>query len=141
MKYIFITGIKKPTIKLAPRMKIRRILKKGKVWIGYHYDGRDKDNNRIEIALGTDLTKAKEKWVELEKKHLPEQYKDEITLGYLFDLYLDKGMTGLKSKTIKYCKSYMKKLRLVFEDAPVDQVTTKDIADYRDIRSEQFCKS
>ena len=121
---------------LPPRMKAReRIRKNGKVWIGYYYDGRDKNNNRIEIPLGTDLSEAKKKWAELEKKQLPEALQDKTTLGYLFDLYIKSGMTGLKPRTIKDYHSYIKQLRKVFNDAPIDQVSTKDIAGYRDART------
>jgi len=46
-------------------------------------------------------------------------------------------MTGLKPRTIKDYLSYMRQLRKVFDDAPIDQVTTKNIADDRGSRTDK----
>lgn len=53
---------------LPPRMLRRiRVLKNGKVWEAYYYNGRNELGKRIEIPLGSDLNEAKKKWAELER--------------------------------------------------------------------------
>lgn len=53
--------------KLPPRMlERRRLLKSGKEWVGYYYDGRDEGGKRKELPLGTDWNEALRKWAEYE---------------------------------------------------------------------------
>lgn len=116
-----------------PKRMIRRTkkFKNGTVWESYYY-GVTVNGKRQEKPLGRDLVEATKKWAEFENKTIPTK---SYTLGNLFDLYIENGMKGLKKRTIDDYHSYMRQLRKVFEDAPLEQVTTKDIADYRDIRS------
>lgn len=44
------------------------IMKLGKVWVGYYYDGWDVEGRCREILLGMDLDEVWEKWVKLERK-------------------------------------------------------------------------
>ncbi len=52
---------------LPPKMLRRtRVLKSGKVWESFYYNGRTTEGRRVEIPLGGDLNEAKRKWAELE---------------------------------------------------------------------------
>jgi integrase len=118
---------------LPPRM-IRRSRKRknGSTWVGYYYNGRDADGNRVEIPLGGDLDEAKVEWARLDRKATP---KPAHLMGRLFDDYEEKVIPGLKSGTQKDYLKGLKQLRNAFESAPVDAVTPQVIAQYRDART------
>jgi hypothetical protein len=59
----------------------KRPRKNGRVWIGYYY----RDSAGKEIPLGTDLSKARLKWAELEAKEKPA---DLTTMKGIFDRYV-----------------------------------------------------
>lgn len=126
---------KKANRNLPPRMKIRiRTLKSGKQWIGYYYDGRE-NGKRKEIPLGTDLEEAKVKWAEYEKKSVPVKIRKKNTLGYLFDLYLERIAPQKSPRTQSDYKDEINQLRKVFEDAPINAIKPQHIAQYRDART------
>jgi integrase len=118
---------------LPPRM-IRRSRKRknGSTWVGYYYNGRDADGNRVEIPLGGDLDEAKVEWARLDRKGTP---KPAHLMGRLFDDYEKKVIPGLKHGTQKDYLKGLKQLRNSFESAPVDAVTPQVIAQYRDART------
>ncbi|NWD74798.1 tyrosine-type recombinase/integrase [Pseudomonas gingeri] len=118
---------------LPPRM-IRRVRerKSGKFWVGYYYCGKDAAGKRIEIPLGGDLDEAKAEWARLDRKATP---KPAHLMGRLFDDYEEKVMPGLKTGTRKDYEKGLKQLRRAFENAPVDAMTTQQIAQYRDTRT------
>jgi len=74
---------------LPPRM-IRRSRKRkyGNTWVGYYYNGRDAEGNRIEIPLGGDLDDAKIEWARLDRKATP---KPAHLMNRLFDDYEEKS--------------------------------------------------
>lgn len=119
--------------KLPPRMiKRTRILKSGKLWIGYYYNGRDPADKRVEIPLGTDLNDAKRKWAELECAPVPV---DVNIMRHLFDRYERDILPGKAPSTQLENGSSIRQLRALFNDAPIDAITPQDIARYRDARS------
>jgi integrase len=113
---------------LPPRM-IRRSRKRknGSTWVGYYYNGRDAEGNRVEVPLGGDLDEAKIEWARLDRKAMP---KPAHLMGRLFDDYESKVMPRLTSGTQDDYRKGLKQLRNAFESAP-PQV----IAQYRDARS------
>ncbi|MDH6301214.1 integrase [Polynucleobacter sphagniphilus] len=109
----------------------RRTLKSGKVWIGYYYSGRDENNRRIEIPLGTDLNEAKRKWAELDCKPVPAEVG---TMRIIFDRY-EKEVIPTKSRSTQKNNGWeLAKLRSIFDSAPIEQITPQHIAQYRDAR-------
>lgn len=119
--------------KMIPR---KRILKSGKEWIGYYYDGRV-EGKRVEIPLGSDLNIAKRKWAELEQIEQPEteDIKYKKTLAYLFDKYEKEIIPTKASRTQDDNKYELKFLRKAFSKAPINDVQPKHIAQYRDART------
>lgn len=119
--------------KLPPRMVQRvRILKSGKKWIGYYYNGRDDDGKRIEIPLGTDLNEAKRKWAALDCSPVPV---DATLMRNAFDQYIRDVLPKKKSSTQRENNLCLTQLRPVFDNAPIDAIKPTDIARYRDARS------
>ncbi|MGY2222412.1 phage integrase [Pseudomonas gingeri] len=118
---------------LPPRM-IRRVkkMKSGKLWVGYYYNGKDEEGRRKEVPLGTDLDEAKVEWARLDRKATP---RPAHLMGRLFDDYEGKVMPGLKAGTRSDYQKGLKQLRKAFENAPVDAMTTQQIAQYRDTRT------
>ncbi|MFD1260521.1 tyrosine-type recombinase/integrase [Entomomonas asaccharolytica] len=120
---------------LPKRMKKRtKKLKSGKVWLCYYYDGR-KDGKRIEISLGQDLEDALIEWAKLEGKKLTPKIRKKDTLGYLFDLYLERIAPTKSPRTQLDYKWEIDQLRKVFEDAPINSIKPHHIAQYRDTRT------
>lgn len=113
---------------------IRRTRKRknGSIWVGYYYNGRDANGNRVEVPLGRDLDEAKVEWARLDRKATP---KPAHLMGRLFDDYEKKIIPGLKLGTQKDYLKGLKQLRNAFESAPVDAVTPQVIAQYRDART------
>lgn len=117
---------------LPPRMLRRvKVLKSGKEWVGYYYNGYDEAGKRKEIPLGTDLSAAKVKWAELESKPLPS---DVATMRHLFDRYARDVIPGKAPRTRIDNAAELKQLRPVFDSAPIDAVTPAHVAQYRDKR-------
>ncbi|BCX67939.1 tyrosine-type recombinase/integrase [Pseudomonas izuensis] len=118
---------------LPPRM-IRRVRtrKNGEVWVGYYYNGRDAEGNRKEIPLGSDIDEAKIEWARLEHKAPP---KPTHLMGSLFDRYEEKIIPGKKPRTQKDNLKELKQLRKSFENAPIESITPKVVALYRDTRT------
>ncbi|MFJ2536650.1 tyrosine-type recombinase/integrase [Pseudomonas sp. NPDC087614] len=118
---------------LPPRM-IRRTRKRknGQIWVGYYYNGRDADGNRIEIPLGGDLDDAKIEWARLDRKAVP---KPAHLMGRLFDDYESKVIPTLKPGTQSDYQKGLKQLRNAFESAPIEAVSPQVIAQYRDART------
>lgn len=126
--------LKKPENRDLPPRMIRRSRKRknGQIWVGYYYNGRDAEGNRVEIPLGGDLDEAKIEWARLDRKATP---KPAHLMGRLFDDYEKKVIPGLKPGTQKDYMKGLKQLRDAFESAPVDAVTSQVIAQYRDART------
>lgn len=117
---------------LPPRMLRRtKVLKSGKVWVGYYYNGRDEAGQRKEIPLGVDLVAAKLKWAQLECQPPPS---DVSTMRTLFDRYARDVIPGKKPRTRKDNAAELANLRKVFDSAPIDAVTPAHVAQYRDAR-------
>ncbi|AKV08485.1 integrase [Pseudomonas fluorescens NCIMB 11764] len=118
---------------LPPRMIRRtRARKNGSIWVGYYYNGRNADGNRVEIPLGSDLDEAKVEWARLDRKATP---KPAHLMGRLFDDYEKRVIPRLKLGTQKDYLKGLKQLRNAFDSAPIDAVTPQVIAQYRDART------
>lgn len=123
---------KKSAPDLPPRMLRRtKTLKSGKVWAAYYYNGRDENGVRKEIPLGTDLNEAKRKWAELECQPAPA---DTRIMKHVFDRYERDIIPTKAPRTQKDNLEALRKLRKVFDTAPIDAVTPQSIAQYRDAR-------
>lgn len=118
---------------LPPRM-IRRIRKgtTGKIWVSYYYNGRDAAGKRKEIPLGTDLDQAKVEWARLERKAPP---KPNNLMAYVFDRYEKEIIPGKSIRTQSDNYKELKQLRKAFESAPIESITPKVVAQYRDART------
>lgn len=117
---------------LPPRMLRRtRTLKSGKVWESFYYNGRDAEGKRVEIPLGPDLNEAKRRWAELECRVAPPETG---LMRFIFDRYEREIIPAKGVNTQKDNMLCMKKLRLVFDGAPIDGITPQIIAQYRDKR-------
>lgn len=118
---------------LPPRMLRRtKTLKSGKVWIGYYYNGINEDGARREFPLGTDIDEAKKKWAEYECADSPKNSK---LLSHIFDRYVKEILPSKAPRTQKDNLEILAKLRPVFGDVEIDDVTPQDIAMYRDRRT------
>jgi len=114
---------------LPPGMvRRKRPRKNGKVWIGYYY----RDSAGKEISLGTDLSKARLKWAELEAKDKPA---DLTMMKAIFDRYVRDVIPKKGERTQKDNMAELKQLRPTFDEAPIDSITPFNIAGYRDARS------
>ena len=114
---------------LPPGMvRRKRPRKNGKVWIGYYY----RDSAGKEIPLGTDLSKARLKWAELEAKEKPA---DLTTMKGIFDRYVRDVIPKKGERTQKDNMAELKQLRPTFDEAPIDSITPFNVAGYRDARS------
>ena len=122
----------KKTPKLPPRLLARkRVFVSGKVWIGYYYNSRDENGKRIEIPLGGDINIAKRKWAELDCKLPPAEID---TMKYIFDRY-EKDVIPQKAAKTQYTNLLeLKRLRQIFDTAPINKITPQHIAQYRDAR-------
>lgn len=125
---------KKPANRDLPPRMIRRTRKRknGQIWVGYYYNGRDADGNRVEIPLGGDLDEAKIEWARLDRKAIP---KSVHLMGRLFDDYESKVIPKLKPGTQGDYTKGLRQLRKAFESAPIDAITPQIIAQYRDART------
>ena len=118
---------------LPPRMLRRtRVLKSGKVWESFYYNGRDAAGRRVEIPLGQDMHEAKRKWAELECIASPPETG---LMRFIFDRYLREIIPGKAPKTQKDNEGCLTMLRKVFDTAPIDAISPQFIAQYRDKRS------
>ncbi|ROO00539.1 integrase [Pseudomonas moraviensis] len=126
--------LKKPENRDLPPRMIRRSRKRknGQIWVGYYYNGRDAEGNRVEIPLGGDLDEAKIEWARLDRKATP---KPAHLMGRLFDDYEKKVIPTLKPGTQSDYLKGLKQLRNAFESAPIDAITPQVIAQYRDART------
>jgi len=113
-------------------LKRTRLLKSGKTWVGYYYNGRDEFGNRREIPLGSDLQDAKVEWARLERKAVP---KASHLMGAIFDRYERDIIPGKAARTRRDNAAELKQLRAAFETAPIDAITPQVVAQYRDARS------
>lgn len=117
---------------LPPRMiRIRKVLKSGKVWESFYYNGRDADGRRVQIPLGPDLNEAKRRWAQLECKEMPIETG---LLRFIFERYEKEIVPTKAPKTQKDNLGCLKALRKVFDSAPIDAITPQFIAQYRDQR-------
>ncbi|MCF6762134.1 tyrosine-type recombinase/integrase [Pseudomonas fragi] len=114
---------------LPPHMYRRtRQRKYGKVWVAYYYrDAQGKD-----IPLGSDLDQARIKWAQLEAKEKP---LDLLTMKGIFDRYIRDIIPKKAPRTQKDNLAEIKRLRELFDDAPIDSITPSSIAGYRDART------
>lgn len=114
---------------LPPHMYRRtRQRKYGKVWVAYYYrDAQGKD-----IPLGSDLDQARIKWAQLEAKEKP---LDLLTMKGIFDRYTRDIIPKKAPRTQRDNLAELKKLRELFDDAPIDSITPATIAGYRDART------
>lgn len=114
---------------LPPHMYRRtRARKYGKEWVAYYYrDAQGKD-----IPLGSDLDQARIKWAQLEAKQKP---LDMLTMKGIFDRYARDIIPKKAPRTQKDNLAELKKLRELFNDAPIDSITPATIAGYRDART------
>ncbi|WP_332763152.1 tyrosine-type recombinase/integrase [Pseudomonas koreensis] len=125
---------KKPANRDLPPRMIRRARKRknGQIWVGYYYNGRDSEGNRVEIPLGGDLDEAKIEWARLDRKAIP---KPAHLMGRLFDDYESKVIPTLKPGTQSDYLKGLKQLRNAFESAPIEAISPQVIAQYRDART------
>ena len=114
---------------LPPHMYRRtRQRKYGKVWVAYYYrDAQGKD-----IPLGSDLDQARIKWALQEAKEKP---LDLLTMKGIFDRYIRDIIPKKAPRTQKDNLAEIKRLRELFDDAPIDAITPSSIAGYRDART------
>lgn len=118
---------------LPPRMLRRtKKLRSGKVWIGYYYNGIDEDGSRREIPLGIDLSEAKRRWAEFECEPAPKNSK---LLRHIFDRYQKEIIPAKAPRTQKDNLDCLSRLRPVFGEVAIDDITPQHIAMYRDRRS------
>jgi len=118
---------------LPPRMLRRsKKLKNGNVWVGYYYNGIGEDGSRREIPLGTDLSEAKRRWAEFECDTAPKNSK---LLHHIFDRYQKEIIPTKATRTQQDNLDSLARLRPVFGDVAIDDVTPQHIAMYRDRRS------
>ncbi|MGY4696285.1 tyrosine-type recombinase/integrase [Xylella fastidiosa subsp. sandyi] len=117
---------------LPPRMLRRiRLMKSGKVWESFYYNGRTPEGRRIEIPLGRDLNEAKRKWAALECKEAPAETG---LLRFIFERY-EREIIPLKAPvTQRVDRGFLTTLRKVFDVVNIDNVTPQHIAQYRDKR-------
>lgn len=119
--------------KLPPRMLRRtKILKSGKIWVGYYYNGRDDEGKRKEFPLGADLNEAKRQWAEFECKPAPVE---TTLMQFVFDQYIRDILPSKAASTQRENNDSLRQLRGMFDTAPIDAITPQDIARYRDARS------
>lgn len=117
---------------LPPRMlRRKRVLKSGKVWQSYYYDGKAADGKRREIPLGSDLQEAKRKWAELECERIPA---DTTLMRFIFDRYEKEVIPAKAPRTQRDNFDSLKFLRKVFNSATIDAITPQIVAQYRDVR-------
>lgn len=104
-----------------------RTRKNGKVWSRYYYrmpDGKD-------ILLGEDLNEARRKWAELESTAIP----GEATLmRSIFDRYERDIIPKKAPRTQVDNKAEMVRLRRVFDEVAIEDITPSMVAQYRDAR-------
>lgn len=123
---------------LPPRMlRKTKVLKSGKLWVGYYYNGRDDSGNRKEFPLGTDLNEAKRKWAEFENKPTPAEAG---LMAMVFDRYERDILPTLAANTQTDYRSCLKYLRKGFASAPIDAITPQHVAQYRDARAANGAK-
>lgn len=113
-------------------IKRQRIMKSGKVWVGYYYNGRDVNGKRIEIPLGTDRNEANAEWARLERKAAPVAQR---VMAAIFDQYEREIIPGKSPRTQLDNMAELKNLRKAFDDAPIDAITPQVVAQYRDART------
>lgn len=114
---------------LPPGMvRRKRPRKNGKIWVGYYY----RDAAGKEIPLGSDLSKARLKWAELEAKDKPA---DLTMMKGIFDRYERDVIPKKGERTQKDNLAELKQLRPIFDEAPIDSITPANIAGYRDART------
>ncbi|MFN3543758.1 MAG: tyrosine-type recombinase/integrase [Thiobacillus sp.] len=117
---------------LPPRMLRRvRMLKSGKVWESFYYNGRDAEGRRVEIPLGHDLNDAKRKWAELECREAPAETG---LMRFVFDRYERDVIPTKAPKTQKDNLGCLVMLRKVFDTVGIDTITPQHVAQYRDKR-------
>jgi integrase len=109
-----------------------RLLKSGKTWEAFYYNGRDIDGRRVEIPLGRDLNQAKRNWAELENTDAP---RDTGLMRFVFDRYERDIVPTKAPRTQVDNRGALRFLRTVFDTAPIDAITPQFIAQYRDKRS------
>jgi integrase len=105
-----------------------RLRKNGKVWVSYFYRGPDGKD----ISLGGDLNKARLRWAELEAREAPGDLK---LMKAIFDRYERDIIPGKSPRTQQDNAAELRKLRPVFDEAPIEAITPAMIAQYRDARS------
>lgn len=118
---------------LPPRMLRRtKKMKSGQVWIAYYYNGIGEDGARREFPLGTNLEEAKRRWAEFECAPVP---KDSKLLRHIFDRYEREIIPAKAPRTQRDNLDCLSRLRPVFGEVAVDDVTPQHIALYRDRRT------
>ena len=111
------------------RTRVRRG-KKGQAWVSYYWDGTSQ--GRGEVPLGSDHAAAVRKWEELEGL----RQDDAGTLRQAFDKFENDVLSGYDSATTRRdYKLCLTKLRAAFSPATWEEITTPDLARYRDQRS------
>ena len=111
------------------RARVRRG-KSGQVWVSYYWDGTAR--GRGEVALGTDYATALRKWEELEGL----RQDDAGTLKQAFDKFETEVLPNYESATTQRdYKLCLTKLRAAMEKTTWEEITTPDLAKYRDQRS------
>lgn len=125
-------AIRKPENRHLPKnMKKRtKLLKSGKVWVRYYFDDFV-DGKRTEIPIGADFEDALIEWAKLTGSKINPVKRKKDTLGYLFDLYMERIAPQRGHRTQKDYAWEIKQLRLVFEDVPIKSVKPHHIAQYR----------
>lgn len=117
---------------LPPRMLRRtKVLKSGKVWAAYYYNGRSAEGKRVELALGADLAAAKRKWAELEGRAAPA---DTGLMRFIFARYEREILPTKAPRTQTDYSDQLALMGKVFGGMGIDSLTPQHIAQYRDRR-------
>lgn len=118
---------------LPPRMLRRsRLLKSGKLWVGYYFIGRKEDGSPREIPLGTDLGEALQEWARLARATPPKTIR---YMAELFDRYEREIIPTKAPRTQADNRAELKHLRKAFDKAPIEAITPQVVAQYRDGRT------
>lgn len=118
---------------LPPRLtSATRTKKNGQTVTTYYYLGKTDAGNPTRITLGTDLNEAKRRWAELER--VPEPVETGL-MRYIFDRYEREIIPTKAVSTQELNRRELRWLRMVFDNAPISQISPQHIAQYRDNRS------
>lgn len=118
---------------LPPRMYRKKGKKTdGTEWVTYYHICKDPvTNDRTETSLGKDYEKALVAYRKIESDNASKV----ALMKHAFDKYMADVLPKLSERSQRDASWTIKKLRSVFNNAPIDAVTPAVVAKYRDKRS------